>query len=266
MFHIDLSKAATAKTLSIAAALLALPLSSAFAQSGAYGVSSNVQTLGVPGGWSDYSNGLPLDAYEYRESDPAGGHWGNQPSNTVWADAAARGWAQPGELKVKTDAAASHLSATSFSNSYPYGFAEVRYWDTVTVASDSLPAGTPVTLVFRSDLEVAELDGEGLFAGTFYGSQTFHGRTVSQQVPFSHSDMDYAVNLGLITVSTKVGARFTMSGRLYLTTRAYYYQSSPRAFDGAISGEVSMKAVLESASADAHVVADSGAVYRPAGI
>lgn len=261
----DISK--SAKTLALSAALLVLPASSAFAQNGAYGVSVTVQTLGMPGGTSSYSNALPLDNFEYRESDPAGGYWGNMPSNTVFADGAARAWAQPGELRVKTDALADRLSATNFSNTHPYGFGEVRFWDTLTVKSDTLAAGTPVTLIFRSDLDVVQLGGTGAFSGVFYGDHTIAGRSVSQQIPFDNNDMDYAVSLGNITVNTKVGARITMSGRLYLSTHAFFwgYQGNGRIYSGQVAGEVSLKPVLESASADAYLIGDSGASYFVAG-
>ncbi len=256
-----------AKTVALSAALLVLPAAAASAQSGAFGVLANVQTLGMPGGTTNYSNSLPLDNFEYRESDPAGGTWGTTPSNTVFADGAARAWAQPGELRVKADAHADRLAATNFSNSHPYGFAETRYWDNVTVASDTLPAGTPVTLVFRTDLEVIELAGSGAFSGSFYGSQSIAGRTVSQQIYFDNNDMDYVVSLGEITVSTKVGARFAMSGRLYLSAHASYYgtQGTTRIWSGDLAGELALKPVLQSASADAHLVADSGASYFVAG-
>ncbi len=131
----------SAQKLALSAALLVLPAAAASAQTPYFGVSSNVQTQGMPGGFSNYSNGLSLDNYEYRESDPAGGTWGTAP-NFLYADGAARGWAQPGELRVKADATADHLSALAIPNSSPYGFAEVRFWDTATVVSDSLPAGT----------------------------------------------------------------------------------------------------------------------------
>lgn len=263
MFDIQLAK--TAKSLSIAAALLALPTSAAFAQ-GAYGVLVNVQTLGMPGGSTNYSNGLPLATSEFRESDPAGGNWGNKPSNTVFADGAARGWAEQGALKVATDATTDRLAATDFPNSYPYGFAEVRYWDTATVKSATLAAGTPVTLVFRTDLSAA-IDGTDLFAGVFYGEQVVAGKSVALQQQFGYTDMDYSTDLGLITVNTKVGARFTMSGRLYLHTRAHYYAivDGVRRYDGHASGEAVLASVLESASADAYLEADSGKVYEPAG-
>ncbi len=71
----------SAKKLALSAALLVLP-AAASAQAPYFGVSSNVQTPGVPGGFSNYSNGLSLDNYEYRESDPAGGYWGTA-SNTA---------------------------------------------------------------------------------------------------------------------------------------------------------------------------------------
>lgn len=259
MFDIQKS----AKTLSIAAALLALPAAAASAQTVDYGVSANVQTLGMPGGFSNYSNGLPLDNFEYRESDPAGGYWGNTVNNTVWADGAARAWAQPGELRVKTDATADALSAKNFSNSHPYGFAEVRFWDNVTVKSDTLPAGTPVTLIFRSDLDVVQLSGTGVYSGSFYGEHRIAGRSVSQQIYFDNNDMDYQVSLGLITVNTKVGARFAMSGRLYVSTHASYwgYQGTTRIYSGQLAGEMTLKPILESASADAYLLADSGASY-----
>jgi hypothetical protein len=253
MFH-------SAKTLAIAAALVAIPASAAFAQ-GAYGVSVSVQTLGMPGGFSVNSGGLPLDSFEYRETDPLGGYWGNQANNTVFADGAARGWAQPGELRVATDATASAESATNFPNSYPYGFGEVRFWDTVTVTSDTLPVGTPVTMVLSSELK-AKIEGEGLFAGTYYGEHSFGGRSSALQKTFSQNDVDASWILNPSVVNTKVGARFAISGRLYLHTRAHYYQTSPRAYSGLAEGEVVLKAVLQSVSADSYLVADSGATYH----
>lgn len=257
----------TAKTVALSAALLVLPAAAASAQTGPFGVVANVQTLGMPGGTTNYSYSLPLDNFEYRESDPAGGTWGTTPSNTVFADGAARAWAQPGELRVKADALADRLAATNFSNSHPYGFAEVRFWDNVTVTSDTLPAGTPVTLVFRTDLDVVQLEGSGAFSGSFYGTHSIAGRSVSQQIYFDNNDMDYTVSLGDITVPTKVGSRFAMSGRLYLSAHASYWgnQGTTRIYSGQVAGEMVMKPVLQSASGDVHLVADSGASYFVAG-
>lgn len=262
----DITRTATlapVRTLTLASALLLLPAGASFAQ-GAYGVLANVQTLGMPGGSSNYSNGLALDTYEYRESDPAGGYMGTQPGNTVFADGAARAWAQQGEMRVKTDATANHLSATNLPGSYPYGFAETRYWDTVTVTSETLPVNTPVTLIFRTDL-VLELSGSGAFAGTFYAENVVAGRSVSLQQTFSNLDMDYTTLMSSLVIQTKVGARFTMSGRAYLNTRAHYSQlvGDTRIWDGTVSGDLTVKPVFESASADAQLVADSGVVYLP---
>lgn len=262
----DITRTATlapARTLALASALLLLPAGASFAQ-GAYGVLANVQTLGMPGGTTNYSNGLALDTYEYRESDPAGGYMGTQPNNTVFADGAARAWAQPGEMRVKTDATANHLAASYLPNSYPYGFAETRYWDTVTVTSDTLPVNTPVTFIFRTDLFI-ELSGSGAFAGTFYAENIVAGRSVSLQQTFGTLDMDYTNLMSSMVIQTKVGARFTMSGRAYLNTRAFYSQlvDNTRIWDGTVSGDMTVKPVLESASVDAHLVADSGVVYFP---
>ncbi len=69
---------------------------------------------------------------------------------------------------------------------------------------------------------MVQLGGTGTFSGTFYGEHYIAGRSVSQQIPFDNNDMDYAVSLGNITVNTKIGARITMSGRLYLSTHAFY--------------------------------------------
>lgn len=253
----------TTKTLAIAATLLVVPASSAFAQ-GAYGVMANVQTLGMPGGFSDYSNGLPLDAFEFRESDPLGGIWGVAP-NTVFADGAARAWAQPGELRVETDATADAHSKNTPS-SYPYGFGETRNWDTLTVVSDTLPAGTPVTLVFNNVFDAA-VGGQGLWAATFYAEQVIAGRTVYKQISISYTGSQYTTLLGDITVNTKVGSNFKISGRLYLSTRAFYYASTVNGpqWDGVAAGEVSLRPVFASASGDVRLVSASGVSYPLAG-
>lgn len=259
MFH----TATTSKILAASAALLILPAAAAFAQSSAYGVSANTQTMGHPNGSSNYSNGLPLDNYEYRESDPVGTNWLG-----VYVDAGARGWAQPGELRVKTDATANMVSQRDgMPSSNPYGFAEVRFWDTATVLSDTLPAGTPVTLVFRNELQVLNLQGTGNFSGTFYGTHTIAGRSSAQQISFSDRDMDFTVSLGDITVNTKVGARFAMSGRLSLSTHARYYSyiGNSVSYSGHSEGELLLKPVLASASGDAYLATDGGATYQVAG-
>lgn len=256
----------SAKTFALSALLLVVPATAAYAQTPYFGVSSNVQTLGMPGGFSNYSNGLSLDNYEYRESDPVGGNWGTAP-NILYADGAARGWAQPGELRVKTDATADHGSALAIPNSSPYGFAEVRFWDTATVVSDTLPAGTPVTLVFRNDLDIVSLSGNGNFSGSFYATHTIAGRSSSQQVSFSNRDMDFTVSLGDITVNTKVGARFTLSGRLYLSTHAAYYSSSAGSllWNGHSEGEMVLKPILISATGEVRLTTDGGATFEVAG-
>ncbi len=224
-----------------------------------------MQTLGFPGAFSNYSNGLSLDNYEYRESDPPGAYTGYV-ANPVWGDAGARGWAQPGELRVKTDATANHLNSTSPPSTDTYGFGEVRSWDSVVVTSNTLPVGTPVTLVFRNDLTVT-LSGTGNFSGTFYGTHTIAGRSAALQQSYNNYDMDYTTALPNITVETKVGNRFQMSGRAYLTTHARYYTSTSHGvlWDGQVEGELLFKPVIESASGDVYLVADSGASYFPEG-
>ena len=256
----------TAKAFAIAAALLVLPASSAFAQAGAYGVSSNVSVMGLnPGSGFDYSNALPLDVYELREMDPAGVTMGTKPENTVYADAMARGISQPGSLLLETDATASHLSATYLPNSFPYGAGELRSWDTFTVTSATLPVNTPVTLVFRSDLAV-EIVGSGIYGGSFYATHTVAGKSVALQQTFGDQKPAFVTDLGLITVSTKVGARITTSGRLNLATNSSYCatRNGVRICDGTVKGSALLELALDSASADAYLVADSGAVYHPA--
>lgn len=260
MFHI----ARTAKTAAFAA-LLFVPATAAFAQ-GPYGVSSNVSVMGLsPGSGYNYSNSLPLDIYEEREMNPPGVTMGTQANNTVYADAMARGISQPGELLMQTDAAASHLSATYLPNSFPYGTGELRFWDTFTVTSSTLPAGTPVTLSFRSDLAV-EIDGSGIYGGNFYATHTVAGKSVALQQNFRDDQPDFVTDLPLIVVNTKVGARITASGRLNLTTNSSYYavRNNVRIWDGQASGSALLELALDSASADAYVVADSGKVYHPA--
>ena len=265
MFHTTFTR--TAKTVALSASLLLLPAAVASAQTPYYGVTANVQTSGMPGSFSNYSGALSLDNYEYRESDPPGGYTGYA-LTPVWADGGARGWAQPGELRISTDATANHLNATALPTSSAYGFGEVRFWDSAVVTSSTLPVGTPVTLVFRSELQV-DINGRGNFSGVFYGTHTIAGRSVSLQQSFGHTDMDFTTSLPLITVSTKVGSRFNLSGRATLSTHAQYYTSTAAAgvvWDGSVTGNLVLKPVLESASEDVYLVTDAGVVYTPAGI
>ncbi len=111
------------------------------------------------------------------------------------------------------------------------------------------------------------LSGTGNFSGSFYATHTLAGRTSSQQIYFSNRDMDFTVSLGDITVNTKVGARFTLSGRLYLSTHAAYYSSSAGSvlWNGHSEGEIVFKPTLVSASGEARLVTDGGATLEVAG-
>jgi len=262
MFDITFSK--TAKTLAIAATFFALPLS-AFAQ-GAYGVQSNTSTLGVPGGGFNNSNGLALETYVYREMDPLGGYWGTQANNTVWADGAAKGWSAQGEMRAYADAAADRLAATSLPNSYPYGAIETRYWDTVTVTSNTLPAGTPVTLTFRNKVNFV-IHSSGLYAGSVNTAQTVAGRSAYTNFQFGYNVAEPVVVDPIIVVPTTVGARFTMSARLNLSARAYYFASTSSGpqWNGSVDTDITLKMELESATGDVEVEADSGVVYTVGG-
>ncbi len=262
MFH---STFDNAKTLTLAAALLVLPASSALAQ-GAYGVQSNTSTLGVPGSGHNNSNVLALETYVYREMDPAGGYWGTQANNTVWADGAAKGWSAQGEMHAYADAATDRLAATYLPNSYPYGAIETRYWDTVTVTSDSLPAGTPVTLTFRNKV-TWELNASGLYGGSVNTAQTVAGRSAYTNFQFGYNVAEPSVADPIIVVPTTVGARFTMSARLNLTARAFYSANtaSGQQSNGDVDADILLKMVLESATGDVEVVADSGVIYTVGG-
>jgi hypothetical protein len=257
MFHTNFPR--ITKSAAILAALFVLPAS---ASAQAYGVLANVQTAGFPGAYNNFSGEVPLGTEEVRFANPPGTYVGLAP-NQVWAEAETWGRATQGELEVKTHTVADHLSAKGFPNGHPYASSEVKFWDTATVVSDSLPAGSPVTLVFRSELDVA-LTGDSFFAGTFYGSHTVAGRSVSLQQTFDATDMQYSSDLSKLTVQTQVGSRIQMKGRAYLNQRSYYFATfQPPVYDGALDGDLKLRLVLESATGGARVVGDSGVTYYP---
>lgn len=257
MNHIHLRQALSA------ALLLTLSASSAMAQT--YGFSYRIETGGVPGP-NQNSTGSASGATELvKHADPAGGNWGTTVKNTVYADAGAHLTAKQGDMTVFADATANTLSATSFPNSYPYGFSEVRFSDSAVIESDTLPLNTPVTLTFQSDLDVDLGIPTGSVAGSFYGEHYIGGRSSYLQQTFSYGDMDYSTFMPDIVVNTKVGARINMTGRVYINLRAHYfanYVSGP-VWGGSISGMARLRPVLISSNgADVRVKADSGVIYN----
>ena len=246
-----------------AAFLLTLCASPAMAQT--YGFSYRIETGGVPGP-SQYSSSSVSGATELvRHADPAGGTWGTTVKNTVYADAGAHLTAKQGDMTVFTDATADPLSATSLPNSYPYGFSEVRFSDSAVIESDTLPLNTPVTLTFHSDLDVDLGTPTGSVAGSFYGEHYIGGRNSYLQQAFSTTNMSYSTFMPDIVINTRVGARISMTGRVYINLRAHYfanYASGP-VWGGSISGMARLRPVLTSSNgADVRVKADSGVIYN----
>lgn len=256
MAHIHLRQALNA------ALLLTLSASSAMAQT--YGFFYRIETGGVPGP-STYSSASVSGVTELvKHADPAGGNWGTTVNNTVYADAGAHLTAKQGDLTVFADATANPLAATSFPNSYPYGFSEVRFSDSAVVESD-LPLNTPVTLTFRSVLDVDLGNPTGSVSGSFYGEHRIGGGSSYLQQSFNTGNMSYSTFMPDIVINTRVGARISMTGRVYINLRAHYfanYVSGP-VWGGSISGMARLRPVLISSNgADVRVKADSGVVYN----
>lgn len=234
----------------------------AAAQAAHFWVSATAATNGYTGTGNVFTGALGNQTLAYAESDPAGRQFGQNASQQLYADVGARSTATPGGLHAQSSSQAVRINAGSFPSS-PTASTEGRYADALTVTSETLANGTPVTLTFRVALDVA-WQGTGLYDGYVSSNTQIGAVTASTRWDVAYDRAAAPVQSPQIQVRTSIGARLQLSGKLNTFARGSYFVPGP-AYNGTLDLDARSTLRLESASGEVTLVADSGADYAPLG-
>lgn len=249
-------RAAAAAAFTFAVAAFA---HSAAAQTTSFGVSAQVTTGGYAGGTSNVLTGALFgQTFTTLTSDPAGRQFGINPNQQLYADVGASVQVAPGRIQGSASSLAQRINATSFPSS-PTAAHEGKFFDRLTVTAD-LPAGTPVTLYFRTELEVVA-DGVGLYDGSITSNLSIGGASASARWAVATGVDPLPVPVHLVEVRTTVGARLAIDHRINTFARGSYFVPGP-VYDGSLRLDVIARTWLLGASADVTLVAASGADYN----
>lgn len=231
----------------------------ASAQAQYYGVETEAQTLGYPGCFTD-STYLPSATFVSSVSDPAGATLTSPYYGSMLDDVGASAEAQQPVLHAQAIAHSESINAKSgFSGSAPYGFGYAHSFDRVTVKSDSLPKGTPVTIVFGNQVDLDTWTYSGLYDGYIemylqIGAGTAHSRWSASYL--------YGVTASeapRITVQTTVGSQFSIDGKLRAQAKVFYVDG--KTFGGDIHADATAHIVVLDIPAGVTLESVSGATY-----
>lgn len=227
------------------------------AQTYYYGVRSTSQTLGHTGTYTDDSQLQPGALFADTLSDPEGATMGGAGYATIYGDTAAASQAHQGELHAS---ASSHAHVVSGSNipgsSAPYGFAFSHFYDRLTVTSDVLPAGTPVTIVFGNDV-VHQWNRTGAYDG--YIDMTLQIATGTARSRWSSSYLygDSTVVAPLLQIKTTVGSRLSVDAKLRVMAKTFFRIN----LSGDNQADATARLVIREIPEGVSLVADSGITY-----
>jgi hypothetical protein len=228
-----------------------------------FGVQATAQTFGYVGTYSDNPGPIAGGVSASAASNPPSSQFNNG-YGLVYAETSAAADAAPGELHAQGRALAQRVTAGAF-NSHPSTYSESRFYDVVTVQSDSLPVGSDVTLTFSAVPRLATPApyGSGIYDG--YVQTTLYVNSISTYAKWSLKDTATppALQGPQLTLKTKVGARVKIEVRLAMQVQAYYFTQGPR-----YNGELAIDAYADFLRTDATpgitLVPDSGVVYPAA--
>lgn len=248
---------ATALTALLALSGLGLAAS---AQAQTFGVETDAETLGYPGCYYDTTY-LPSATFVSSVSDPAGATVGNSTYGTMFADVGASGEARQAELHAQASAHSQQINAKpGFSGTAPYGYGYAYAFDRLTVKSNSLPKGTPVTIVFGNQVDLNAWTYTGLYDGYIdmslqIGTATAHSRWSASYL--------YGVTASAapqITVQSTVGSQFSVTGKLRAQAKVFYWDGTV-GFGGDIHADATARLVIRDIPAGVTLQSDSGIAY-----
>jgi hypothetical protein len=228
------------------------------AQTYYYGVHSTSQTLGYTGTFTDDSKLQPGGLFADTLSDPPGATMSAPGYATLYADVAAASEAQQAALHASASSHAHVASGTNVGgNSAPYGFAFSHFYDRLTVTSDTLPAGTPVTIVFGNDVEVNRWERTGAYDG--YIEMTLQIATGSARSRWSSSYLygDSTVVAPQLQIKTTVGSRLSVDAKLRVMAKTFFRIN----MSGDNQADATARVVIREIPEGVTLVADSGVAY-----
>ncbi|HSK77763.1 MAG TPA: hypothetical protein VLQ45_15030 [Thermoanaerobaculia bacterium] len=244
--------------LAAALTLSTFGFAAAEAQTYYYGVHSTSQTLGHTGTYTDDSQLQPGGLFADTLSDPQGATMSAPGYATLYADTVAGSEARQAELHASASSHAHVVSGTSIGgNSAPYGFAYSRFYDRLTVKSDVLPAGTPVTIVFGNDVEVHQWSRVGAYDGYIDMTLQIAAGTARSRWSSSYLYGDTAAVAPELRIQTTVGSRLSVDAKLRVMAKTFFRIN----LSGDIQADATARLVIREIPEGVTLAADSGAVY-----
>jgi hypothetical protein len=223
-----------------------------------YGVQSTSQTLGYAGTGTVDSGWLPGSLSANTFSDPPGATLSSTGYATLYADVAASSESYMADLHAT---ASSHAHVVSGSNvppaAAPYGYGYAFFRDRLTVTSSTLPAGSPVTIVFGNDVQINRWDRTGAYDG--YIDMTLQIATGTAHSRWSSSYLygDTTAVAPQIVIKTTVGSKLSVDAKLRVQAKAFYDLKT----SGDIKGDATARVVINQIPDGVTLVSDSGVVY-----
>lgn len=228
------------------------------AQTYYHGVHSTSQTLGYAGTFTDDSQLQPGGLSADTLSDPPGATLSAPGYATLYADVAAGSEARQAELHASASGHAHVVSGTNIGNSAaPYGYAYARFYDRLTVKSDVLPAGTPVTIVFGNDVEIHRWDRTGAYDGYIDMTLQIAAGTARSRWSSSYLYGDTTAVAPQLQIKTTVGTRLSVDARLRVMAKVFYKLNT----SGDNHADATARLVIHEIPEGVTLESDSGIVY-----
>lgn len=245
-----LAAAVTLTTFGFAAAPAA-------AQTYYFGVHSTSQTLGYTGTFTDNSQlqqgGLAADTL----SDPQGATMSAPGYATLYADVAAGSEARQAELRAQASGHSHVVSGTNVNGPAPYGFAYSHFYDRLTVTSDVLPKGTPVTILFGNDVEIHRWERVGLYDGYIDMTLQIAAGTARSRWSSHYLYGGTTAVAPQLVVNTTVGSRLSVDAKLRVMAKVFFKLGA----SGDNYADATARLVVREIPEGVTLQADSGTVY-----
>lgn len=241
---------ATALTI----ASVAVPVS---AQTYSFGVHSTSQTLGYQGTFTDDSQLQPGGLSADTLSDPPGATLSAPGYATVYGDVAAGSEARQAELRAQASGHTHVVSGTNVYGGSPYGFAYSRFYDRLTVTSDVLPKGTPVTIVFGNDVQIHRWDRMGAYDSSIDMTLQIANGSARSRWSSHYLYGDTTAVADQLVVKTTVGTQLSVDARLRVMSKVFFRLN----YTGDSHADVTARLVIREIPEGVTLRADSGTIY-----
>jgi hypothetical protein len=232
------------------------------AQTAYFGVEASAETLGYSGCYRDSPGFLSGQTFLDAASDPAGVVLTQANVGSAFADVGAASEAASDHLHVSASSLTYLVSGRSYDGYKPYGFGYAHSWDKLTVMSDTLPKGAPVTLVFDNSVDLAQWSCTGLCSGYVQLNIQIAASAANSRWDFWYGAAPTMTHQPQITVKTTVGSRFSVDSKLRAYSSTFYFISG-YGFGGNMESNATATLSLNPAStAEVWLQGDSGVEYR----